>query len=152
MADDARPSFRTRRAVGAPPSDDARNPDRDPPDRPRKARDGDAHSSRLVFSGPGMSGTYLWHKGGYLPPLRFMEGDCLDCVVSGALKFGVGTLFSDDRAAPPADTPCELCGMDELEFRRSERFNLNWLAAASTEPGALRRDGRSRPMRRPPAG
>jgi quercetin dioxygenase-like cupin family protein len=86
----------------------------------------------LLFSAPGFSLTHVWFKSGFPLPRHSHDADCLYYVVSGSLEIGTEILKAGDGFfvgcdVPYAYTPGEE-GVEVLEFRTSDRFNIRLLA------------------------
>ncbi|WP_317931061.1 hypothetical protein [Halioxenophilus sp. WMMB6] len=90
------------------------------------------HENRLLFAGGGMSLTYVWFKSGYPLPRHSHNSDCLYYVVGGSLKIGHEELQVGDGFFVGADVPYSYVagakGVEVLEFRASESFNIKMLA------------------------
>jgi hypothetical protein len=88
---------------------------------------------KLLFSAAGFSLTYVWFKSGLPLPLHSHDVDCLYYIISGSLKLGSDLLGAGDgffvgRDVPYAYVPGEK-GLEILEFRTSNRFNIRFLAS-----------------------
>ena len=87
---------------------------------------------KLLFAMPGMSLTYAWFKSGFPLPRHSHDADCLYYIIAGNLRLGTETLGAGDgffvgSEVPYAYTPGEQ-GVELLEFRTAEQFNIRWLA------------------------
>ncbi|MGB8366012.1 MAG: cupin domain-containing protein [Rhizomicrobium sp.] len=90
------------------------------------------HEVKLLFSAPGFSLTHVWFKSGFPLPRHSHNADCLYYVVAGTLRIGSEELGPGDgffigEDAPYTYTPGE-GGVEVLEFRTSDRFNIKFLA------------------------
>jgi hypothetical protein len=99
-----------------------------------KAAAGLADGSRvkLLYSRPGMSLTYCWFKSGFPLPRHSHSAECLYFIVAGSLRLGSEELGPGDgfflgRDVPYSYVPGEL-GVEVLEFRTEERFDIRLLA------------------------
>lgn len=86
---------------------------------------------KLLFSAPGFSLTYAWFKSGFPLPRHSHDADCLYYIVGGSLSLGSEVLGKGDGFFVPADgayayTPGPE-GVEVLEFRTAERFNIRFL-------------------------
>jgi hypothetical protein len=90
------------------------------------------HNVRLIFSAPGFSLTHVWFKSGFPLPRHSHSADCLYYIVAGTLQIGTEILGAGDGFflgvdAPYTYTPGEN-GVEVLEFRTSNHFNIRMLA------------------------
>ena len=90
------------------------------------------HENRLLFAGGGMSLAYAWFKSGYPLPRHTHDGDCLYYIIAGSLRLGTETLGKGDGfflggGVPYTYTPGPE-GVEVLEFRAAERFDIRMLA------------------------
>ncbi|MBA3067356.1 MAG: cupin domain-containing protein [Hyphomonas sp.] len=87
---------------------------------------------KTLFSRPGFSLTYAWFKSGFPLPLHTHDADCLYYIVAGTLQLGTDTLGAGDGFFLPADKAYRYTpgpdGVEVLEFRGQENFNINFLA------------------------
>jgi hypothetical protein len=88
---------------------------------------------KLLFAAPGFSLTYAWFKSGFPLPRHTHSADCLYYIIAGSLQLGTETLGRGDGFFLPADmayayTPGPQ-GVEVLEFRTAERFDIRFLAA-----------------------
>jgi quercetin dioxygenase-like cupin family protein len=90
------------------------------------------HDVRLLFSLPGMSLTHVWFKSGFPLPRHSHSADCVYYVVAGSLRIGTEELGPGDGFFIAADAPYAYVpgehGVEVLEFRTSDRFNIRLLA------------------------
>lgn len=91
------------------------------------------HFTRVLFSQGGMSLAYAWFKSGFPLPRHSHNSDCLYYIVGGSLRLGTEELKTGDGFfvgvdVPYAYTPGEN-GVEVLEFRTAERFDIKTLAA-----------------------
>jgi len=92
----------------------------------------EGHDTKLLFSAPGFSLTYVWFKSGLPLPRHSHDTDCLYYVIAGALQLGNETLSAGDgffigKNVPYAYVPCEN-GVEVLEFRSENRSSIKFLA------------------------
>jgi hypothetical protein len=90
------------------------------------------HQLKVLFSVPGFSLVYVWFKSGFPLPRHTHNVDCLYYIVGGSLKLGSEELSTGDgffigKDVPYTYTPGER-GVEVLEFRASNRFNIDVLA------------------------
>ena len=90
------------------------------------------HQLKVLFSVPGFSLVYVWFKSGFPLPRHTHNVDCLYYIVGGSLKLGteeltVGDGFFIGKDVPYTYTPGDR-GVEVLEFRASNRFNIDVLA------------------------
>lgn len=87
---------------------------------------------KLLFSAPGFSLTYAWFKSGFPLPRHSHDADCLYYIVAGSLTLGSETLGAGDGFFVPADAAYAYVpgpeGVEVLEFRTAEHFNIRFLA------------------------
>lgn len=87
---------------------------------------------KLLFAAPGLSLTYAWFKSGFPLPRHTHDADCLYYIVAGSLALGTATLGAGDGFFVPADMAYAYVpgpeGVEVLEFRTAERFNIRFLA------------------------
>jgi hypothetical protein len=93
----------------------------------------DGQTVKLLFSAPGFSLTYAWFKSGFPLPRHSHNADCLYYVIAGALTLGDETLGAGDGFFVPADAAYTYVpgpeGVEVLEFRTADHFNIKFLAA-----------------------
>lgn len=87
---------------------------------------------KLLFAAPGFSLTYAWFKSGFPLPRHTHSADCLYYIIAGSLQLGTETLGREDGFFLPAEmayayTPGPQ-GVEVLEFRTAERFDIRFLA------------------------
>ncbi len=86
---------------------------------------------KLLFSAPGFSLTYAWFKSAFPLPRHSHNSDCLYYVVAGSLALGTKVLRAGDGFFVPCDAGYTYVpgpdGVEVLEFRHSERFNIKFL-------------------------
>ena len=87
---------------------------------------------KLLYSRPGMSLTYCWFKSGFPLPRHSHSAECLYFIVAGSLKIGTEELGSGDGFFLGSDVPYTYVpgeqGVEVLEFRTSDRFDIRMLA------------------------
>jgi catechol 2,3-dioxygenase-like lactoylglutathione lyase family enzyme len=87
---------------------------------------------KLLFSVPGFSLTYAWFKSGFPLPRHKHDAGCLYYIIAGSLSLGTETLGAGDGFFVPPDVPYTYKpgpqGVEVLEFRQAERFNIEFLA------------------------
>lgn len=87
---------------------------------------------KTLFSRPGFSLTYAWFKSGFPLPLHTHNADCLYYIVAGSLQLGADTLGPGDGFFLPANKAYRYTpgpdGVEVLEFRGQEDFNIDFLA------------------------
>ena len=92
----------------------------------------DGNIVKTLFSRPGFSLTYAWFKSGFPLPLHTHNVDCLYYVVAGSLQLGTDTLGPGDGFFVGAGKAYRYTpgpeGVEVLEFRSEEDFNINFLA------------------------
>lgn len=90
---------------------------------------------KLLFSAPGFSLTYAWFKSGFPLPRHSHDADCLYYIVAGSLTLGTETLAAGDGFFVPADAAYAYVpgpeGVEVLEFRTADHFNIRFLAGGS---------------------
>ena len=93
---------------------------------------------RVLFRQPGENGLSLihaWFKPNYVLPRHSHDADCLYYVVSGKAILGSQELGPGDGFLVPADHPYAYRAGDEgvevLEFRNAEHFNIRFLAGSA---------------------
>jgi hypothetical protein len=90
---------------------------------------------KLLFSAPGFSLTYAWFKSGFPLPRHSHDADCLYYIVAGSLTLGTATLGAGDGFFVPAEAAYAYVpgpeGVEVLEFRNAEHFNIRFLAGSS---------------------
>jgi hypothetical protein len=88
---------------------------------------------KLLFSAPGFSLTYAWFRSGFPLPRHSHDADCLYYIVAGSLILGSETLGAGDGFFVPADMAYAYVpgpqGVEVLEFRNADHFNIKFLAA-----------------------
>jgi hypothetical protein len=93
----------------------------------------DGQTVKLLFSAPGFSLTYAWFKSGFPLPRHSHDADCLYYIVAGSLTLGAETLGAGDGFFVPKDAAYAYVpgpqGVEVLEFRHAEHFNIKFLAA-----------------------
>ncbi|MCI4592342.1 cupin domain-containing protein [Sphingobium sp. BYY-5] len=86
----------------------------------------------LLFSLPGISLTHAWFRSGFPLPRHSHDVDCLYYIVAGSLRIGTETLGKGDGFFVGADIPYAYVpgeqGVEVLEFRASDSFNIRLLA------------------------
>jgi hypothetical protein len=90
------------------------------------------HQLKVLFSMPGFSLVYVWFKSGFPLPRHLHNVDCLYYIVGGSLRLGnqelsVGDGFFIGSDVPYTYTPGP-AGVEVLEFRASNKFNIEVLA------------------------
>ena len=87
---------------------------------------------KMLFSAPGFSLTYAWFKSGFPLPRHKHDAGCLYYIIAGSLSLGTETLGAGDGFFVPPDVPYTYKpgpqGVEVLEFRQAERFNIEFLA------------------------
>ena len=87
---------------------------------------------KLLFSAPGFSLTYAWFKSGFPLPRHSHNADCLYYIIAGSLTVGSETLGAGDGFFVPTNAAYAYVpgpeGVEVLEFRDAERFNIKFLA------------------------
>jgi len=87
---------------------------------------------KTLFSRPGFSLTYAWFKSGFPLPLHTHNADCLYYIVAGSLQLGAETLGPGDGFFLGAGKAYRYTpgpsGVEVLEFRTQEDFDINFLA------------------------
>jgi hypothetical protein len=90
--------------------------------------------NRMLFSGGGFSLAYAWFKSGFPLPRHSHDSDCLYYVVSGSLLMGDQELKAGDGFFVGGDVPYAYVpgpeGVEILEFRATQRFDIKMLAGA----------------------
>lgn len=90
------------------------------------------HENRVLFSGGGLSLVYVWFKSGYPLPRHSHNTDCLYYIIAGSLSLGTERLDAGDGFFVGAGIPYTYVpgpeGVEVLEFRGSEYFNIEVLA------------------------
>jgi quercetin dioxygenase-like cupin family protein len=90
---------------------------------------------KLLFSAPGFSLTYAWFKSGFPLPRHSHDADCLYYIVAGSLTLGTETLGAGDGFFVPAEAAYAYVpgpeGVEVLEFRTADHFNIKFLAGSS---------------------
>mgnify|MGYP000471723512 CR=1 FL=1 len=90
------------------------------------------HENRVLFSGGGFSLVYAWFKSGYPLPRHTHNTDCLYYIIGGSLSIGSEELTEGDGFFVGKDVPYTYKvgenGLEILEFRASELFNIKVLA------------------------
>ena len=88
---------------------------------------------KLLFSTPGFSLTYAWFRSGFPLPRHSHDADCLYYIIAGSLILGTETLGAGDGFFVPADMAYAYVpgpdGVEVLEFRNADHFNIKFLAA-----------------------
>jgi quercetin dioxygenase-like cupin family protein len=96
-----------------------------------EAGSSDAFETRVLFTCPGFSLSYAWFKSGYMLPRHSHNGECLYYIIAGSLSLGTETLGKGDGFFLPPGMPYAYTageeGVEILEFRTAETFNLKWL-------------------------
>ena len=99
----------------------------------RDAGYNDGNEVKLLYSAAGFSLTYVWFKSGLPLPLHSHDADCLYYILSGSLKLGTDMLGAGDGFFVGKDVPYSYIpgeqGLEILEFRDSNRFNIKFLAS-----------------------
>ena len=100
-----------------------------------EAGNGDGYLNRVLFVASGLSLTYLWLKSDYRLPRHSHDGDCLYYIVAGSLHLGTERLGRGDGFFLPGGTAYAYTagsdGVEVLEFRTCETFNLKWLSSGA---------------------
>jgi hypothetical protein len=90
--------------------------------------------NRMLFCAGGFSLAYAWFKSGFPLPRHSHDSDCLYYVVSGSLLMGDQELKAGDGFFVGGDVPYAYVpgqdGVEILEFRAAERFDIKMLAGA----------------------
>jgi len=90
---------------------------------------------KLLFAAPGFSLTYAWFKSGFPLPRHSHDADCLYYIVAGSLALGTETLGAGDGFFVPAEAAYAYVpgpeGVEVLEFRTADHFNIRFLAGSS---------------------
>lgn len=147
MADDARPAaqssaagFEIFRTANAPSLDETShmevvgmNPEFEAGiTKALEAGFAEGNIVKTLFSRPGFSLTYAWFKSGFPLPLHTHNADCLYYVIAGSLQLGTETLGPGDGFFIGADKAYRYTpgpnGVEVLEFRTQEDFDINFLA------------------------
>lgn len=93
-----------------------------------------AVETQELFVGHGMNLSSAWFKSGYPVLLHSHDADCLYYVISGSLKTGTEEIAAGDGFLVPANTPYTYTagpeGVEVLEFRTAEKFDIRLLARA----------------------
>ena len=93
----------------------------------------DGQTVKLLFSAPGFSLTYAWFKSGFPLPRHTHSADCLYYIIAGSLQLGTETLGRGDGFFLPKDMAYAYTpgpeGVEVLEFRTAERFDIHFMAA-----------------------
>jgi quercetin dioxygenase-like cupin family protein len=96
---------------------------------------GEGQTVKLLFSTPGFSLTYAWFKSGFPLPRHSHDADCLYYIVAGSLTLGTETLGPGDGFFVPAQAAYAYVpgpeGVEVLEFRNADHFNIRFLAGSS---------------------
>ena len=90
----------------------------------------------MLYSRPGMSLTRVWFKSGYPLPLHTHNSDCVYFIVAGSVQMGTESLGPGDgffvgKEVPYTYTPGPE-GVEVLEFRNTDDFNIRFMAKNST--------------------
>jgi hypothetical protein len=94
----------------------------------------DAHGQvvELVYASPGFSLSKVWFKSGYPLPLHSHTADCLYYILAGSLRAGTEELGPGDGFFVGSDVPYTYTpgpeGVEVLEFRDTEKFNIRFMA------------------------
>lgn len=93
----------------------------------------EGHFTQVLFSQNGVSLAYAWFKSGYPLPRHRHNCDCLYYIIGGSLRLGTEELGKGDgffvgEDVPYAYTPGDE-GVEVLEFRTAESFNIELLAS-----------------------
>jgi quercetin dioxygenase-like cupin family protein len=92
----------------------------------------DAVTTKLLFAAPGFSLTHLWFKSGAPLPRHSHNCDCLYYIAAGSLRIGTHELAKGDGFFVGAEVPYAYEagpeGVEVLEFRASDRFNIRLMA------------------------
>jgi hypothetical protein len=90
---------------------------------------------RMLFSGAGYTLAYAWFKSGFPLPRHTHDSDCLYFIVGGSLRLGNEELKAGDGFFIGKDVPYLYTpgpnGVEVLEFRSVETFDINTLAGSS---------------------
>ena len=96
---------------------------------------------KTLFSKPGFSLTYAWFKSGFPLPLHTHNVDCLYYVVAGSLQLGTEELRAGDGFFVGADKAYRYTpgpeGVEVLEFRGEENFDIKFLAKSASMWGKI---------------
>jgi hypothetical protein len=88
---------------------------------------------KLLFSTPGFSLTYAWFRSGFPLPRHSHDADCLYYIIAGSLTLGTEALGGGDGFFVPAGGAYAYVpgpdGVEVLEFRNADHFNIRFLAA-----------------------
>jgi quercetin dioxygenase-like cupin family protein len=86
----------------------------------------------LLFERPGLSLSHAWFKSGFPLPRHSHNADCLYFVLAGSLRIGTEELTAGDSFFVGTDVPYTYTpgpeGVEVLEFRTSDRFDIRVLA------------------------
>ncbi|MET0240889.1 MAG: cupin domain-containing protein [Sphingobium sp.] len=139
--EDAGPRFAVFRAKDAPSLEESGVMDAVPPSEAVlagmaqviDAGMGKGHFTRVLFAQGGMSLAYAWFKSGFPLPRHSHNSDCLYYIVGGSLRLGTEELKTGDGFFIGADVPYTYTpgenGVEVLEFRTAERFDIRTLAS-----------------------
>ena len=101
-----------------------------------EAGDANGQVVKTLFSKPGFSLTYAWFKSGFPLPPHTHNADCLYYVVAGSLLLGNEELKAGDGFFVGADKVYSYTpgpdGVEVLEFRTSEDFDIKFLAKSAS--------------------
>ncbi|RIJ31962.1 cupin domain-containing protein [Henriciella algicola] len=102
---------------------------------------GEGQLVKTLFSRPGFSLTYAWFKSGFPLPLHTHNVDCLYYVVAGSLQLGIEKLEAGDGFFVGADKAYRYTpgpdGVEVLEFRTEEHFDIKFLAKTASMWGKI---------------
>jgi quercetin dioxygenase-like cupin family protein len=92
----------------------------------------EGHETKLLFSAPGFSLTYVWFKSGLPLPRHSHNVDCLYYIIAGSLRLGTQQLGPGDGFFIGADAPYAYVpgeqGVEVLEYRAADRFSIKFRA------------------------
>lgn len=84
-------------------------------------------SSRVIFSGFGISVVHVWFKRSFPLPLHSHDADCVYYILAGGLRLGTEDFGPGDGFFVPADVPYTYRpgsdGVELLEIRNRDRFD-----------------------------
>jgi hypothetical protein len=97
---------------------------------------GSGQQVQMVYSRPGMSLTHVWFKSGYPLPLHAHASDCVYFILAGSVRMGDEQLGPGDGFFVGSDVPYTYEtgpeGVEVLEFRTTDDFNIRFLAKNQT--------------------
>lgn len=90
----------------------------------------------MAYSRSGFSLTKVWFKSGYPLPLHSHTSDCLYYIVAGSVRMGEEVLGPGDGFFVGSEVPYTYEtgpeGVEVLEFRNTDAFNIRFLAKNKT--------------------